>query len=75
MIQILRRKQVAEKIGSSQMSLWRWVKAGTFPAPIQLGPNSVGFLEDEVDAWIAQRRAARENAGSSNDAQDQSGAA
>jgi len=28
---------------------------GSFPEPIALGARSVGWIESEADAWIAQR--------------------
>jgi prophage regulatory protein len=39
----------------------RLVKDGLFPKPVQLGPGRIAWLEDEVDAWIAARAAARNN--------------
>ena len=30
-----------------------------FPKPIELGDNSVGFIESELDEWLAQRAAKR----------------
>jgi predicted DNA-binding transcriptional regulator AlpA len=35
--------------------MWRDVRAGKFPAPIELGPNSIGFYTDELDQWIETR--------------------
>ena len=35
------------------------VSNGTFPPPIQLGPRAVGWLEHEIDEWIASRPRAR----------------
>ncbi len=52
---ILRPKQVQELIGKSRVQIWRDVRAGRFPAPISLGPNSTGFYEDEILAWLASR--------------------
>jgi len=52
---ILRRKQVEARIGLSRSTIYDAVKAGTFPKPIPLGPRSVGWLAEEVDAWIAAR--------------------
>jgi prophage regulatory protein len=43
------------RTGQSRVTGWRGVRAGTFPAPVQLGPNSVGWYEDEIDKWIAER--------------------
>ena len=49
---ILRPKVVQELIGKSRVQIWRDVRAGRFPAPISLGPNSTGFFEDEILAWL-----------------------
>ena len=32
-----------------------------FPKKVKLGPASVGFLESEIDDWIAARAAERES--------------
>jgi prophage regulatory protein len=37
------------------------VKAGSFPAPINLGEATVGFVETEVDAWLKAKIAARDS--------------
>ncbi len=52
---ILRPKEVRELIGKSRVQIWRDIRAGRFPAPISLGPNSTGFFEDEILAWLASR--------------------
>ena len=36
--------------GKSRTQTWRDVRAGKFPAPVQIGPNSVGWWSDELDA-------------------------
>ena len=48
-------KQVAERVGKSGIQLYRDVKAGTFPPPLELGPNSVGWYEDEIVDWLESR--------------------
>ncbi len=48
-------KLVEERVGKTRITIWRDVKAGTFPAPIELGPNSVGWFEDEIDEFLASR--------------------
>lgn len=55
-MKILRRPAVIDRSGLSYPTIWRKIQAGTFPQPVQLGPNSVGWLEEEVDAWIASRK-------------------
>jgi prophage regulatory protein len=44
-----------EKTGISRVQGWRYVQAGLLPPPIELGPNSVGWFEDELDEWLAAR--------------------
>ncbi len=39
----------------SRIQIYRDIKAGKFPAPIELGPNSVGWFEDEIDEHLASR--------------------
>ena len=34
---------------------YRWEQRGLFPRRIVLGPNSVGWRADEVEAWLASR--------------------
>ena len=38
----------------------RLVRAGQFPQPVQLGPNSIAFVEEEVDRWQQARVEARD---------------
>jgi prophage regulatory protein len=55
---IIRLPAVLAKTGLSPSTIWRYEKAGTFPRRRQLGPNSVGWVVDEVDAWVERRRVA-----------------
>lgn len=50
---------VADRTGRHHTTLRRWWKEGLFPQPRQLGPNSIGFLESEVENWLASRPPAR----------------
>lgn len=49
-------------IDYSRMHIDRLEKAGRFPKRVQLGPNSVAWLEDEIIAWQAERISARDGA-------------
>lgn len=56
---ILRRDQVEARTGLSRSSIYAAISAGTFPAPISiLGGKSVGWLEHEIQDFIASRVAA-----------------
>ena len=46
---ILRAKQVMSRMGWSRTTLWRRVRDGQFPAPVETGPNTNGWFDDEVD--------------------------
>ncbi len=54
---ILRFKLVKERTGYSRVQTWRKSRDPNddFPAPVQLGPNAIGWYEDEIDAWLASR--------------------
>lgn len=53
--QTLRAPEVMARTGLSRTTIWRRIKAGTFPAPIELGQNSVGWLASEIEAWKKNR--------------------
>lgn len=57
-LKILRRKQVEDRVGLSCSTIYAAVAAGTFPKPIQLGAQSVGWLASEINAWLRERVAA-----------------
>jgi prophage regulatory protein len=44
------------KLGRSRTQLWRDVRAGKFPAPLEVGSNAVAWRRSVIDGWIASRR-------------------
>lgn len=52
---IISLKELAHRVPYSPVQIWRLEKAGTFPRRVQLGPNRVGWVEAEVEAWLRQR--------------------
>ncbi len=52
---MLRVPEVMARTGLSRTTLWRRVRAGTFPPPTELGENSIGWPESEISAWLAKR--------------------
>jgi len=55
MQKVLRPREVVEITGLSKTTIWRKVRAGIFPAPIELGPNSIGWETSDIEAWLASR--------------------
>lgn len=52
---IIRRKQVEARTGLSRSTIYHRVSEGTFPKPVNLGARAVGWLESEIEAWLASR--------------------
>ena len=64
---ILRYPDVARKCGVSRMTIWRWATQDEyadmrFPRQLDLGANSVGFVESEIEDFLAARAAKRDSA-------------
>ena len=64
-MRFLRKHVAADRVGYHPEHLMRLVRQGKFPQPVQLGPRSVAFLEDEVTEWQKARIAERD-AGAAN---------
>lgn len=45
----------------SDATLYRKLKDGSFPLPVKLGDNTNGWVEAEIDAWAAEKIAARDS--------------
>jgi prophage regulatory protein len=56
--QILRSREVLELEGISRTTLWRRVKAGAYPRPVQITPNTIGWFRSDVARHQAELRAA-----------------
>ena len=52
---IIRMKAVKARYGLSRSTLYNRIATGEFPRPVALGPRSVGWIESEIDSWIAVR--------------------
>jgi len=59
---VLRLPEVLIRTGRRRTSLLQAVQRGDFPRPIHIGPRAIGFIEAEVDQWIAARIAERDAA-------------
>ncbi len=52
---MLRPTEVMARTGLSRTTIWRRVRAGTFPAASELGENSIGWPESIIDEWCDSR--------------------
>ena len=61
-MRILLKPQLKELVLYSPQHVARLEKAGLFPKRVQLDPNRVGWVEDEVLDWLRTRMEGREEA-------------
>ncbi|WP_323767723.1 MULTISPECIES: AlpA family phage regulatory protein [Roseobacteraceae] len=59
-MRILSKRQVKELVLYSPQHIARLETAGKFPMRVKLGPNRVGWVEEEVLEWLEVRLARRE---------------
>lgn len=52
---ILRLPEVIGRVGLRRASIYLHISKGSFPKPISLGARAVGWLESDIDGWIAAR--------------------
>ena len=52
---ILRLKEVLRRVALSESTIRRERRAGRFPQPVKLSNGTVGWYENEIDAWLANR--------------------
>jgi prophage regulatory protein len=52
---ILRLPTVKARTGLSRSTIYLRIAEGSFPAPVLLGGRAVGWIEAEVNDWLAKR--------------------
>lgn len=62
---VIRRREVEARTGLSRSTIYDKLSEksprfdSSFPRPVRLGPNAVGWVESEVVAWLQTRSRAR----------------
>ena len=51
----LRLQNVKAKVGYGRSAIYEKIKTGEFPKPYPLGARAVGWLADDIEAWIEAR--------------------
>jgi prophage regulatory protein len=54
-ISSVRLPAVKQRTGLSRSTIYLRMTQGTFPAPVSLGARAVGWVESEIDDWIARK--------------------
>ena len=58
---LLRRPEVESKTGLSRSAIYAAIKNESFPEPVRISNNAVAWLCSEIDSWINNRIAQRNN--------------
>ena len=48
-------REVCVRVGLHRSTIWKKVRSGTFPPPIELCGNKIGWPETLVASWLASR--------------------
>ena len=49
---LIRLPEVQHRVGLGRSTIYRWMAAGKFPKPVQLGGYAVAWLEDDIERWV-----------------------
>ncbi len=60
MLRLIPLRDVLARTGLKRSTLYVRIGRGQFPKPVRLGPNRVGWVEQEVEDWIRARIAERD---------------
>lgn len=52
---LLRLPEVKQKLGLSRAGIYRLIAEGQFPRQVCIGPRTVAWCQDDLEAWIEQR--------------------
>lgn len=52
----VRQHQLLQLVPFSKSTLWRFVNAGAFPAPVKLSVGITAWRVEDVRLWIAEQR-------------------
>ncbi len=54
-MKLIRLPTVMGSTGYGKSMIYKLIKEGQFPKPIQLGARAVAWVDEEVEAWIRER--------------------
>jgi len=50
---VLRRPDVEALTGLSRSTIYKFMKDGTFPKAVKIGPRAVGWRRADIDDWLS----------------------
>ena len=58
---LIPRPEVLQKLGISNSTLWRMIRDGIFPKPVQISARRVGWPSSEVAGEVRRRISSRDS--------------
>lgn len=58
MASIIRMPQVVEMTGVSRAHVYALIARDEFPRPVRIGKRAVGWIVEDIEAWISARPSA-----------------
>ena len=55
MTNLLTRQEIEARCGIARTTIYRKMREGSFPEPLQIGARAVRWPENEIEAWLASR--------------------
>lgn len=55
MLTILRLPSVKDRTGLSRSGIYLRIAEGSFPKQVSLGRRTIGWVESEIEAWLANQ--------------------
>ena len=52
---LIRAHELAQWLGVSRVTIWRWERQKILPAKVKIGPNTVGWKAETIDRWWSQK--------------------
>ena len=58
---LIKIKEVMSITSLARPTIYKYIKNGAFPRPVSLGGRAVAWVREEIEEWIEQRIAERDN--------------
>ena len=52
---LILRPEVSALVGLSRTSIYRMIREGSFPEPVQVGKRRIAWRQSDLNAWLESR--------------------
>ena len=53
---VIRRREVEARIGLACSTIYAMMADDKFPRPLKIGRRAVGWIEEDIDKWLSDRK-------------------